>query len=252
MAHSRLACVAFVLAVIYFSPASANAASVVLSWTDRSTNEQGFRIERQVSGGNFVPIATVGANVQLYVDSSVRAGVTYCYAVKAFNSSGLSAASNAACSTVSASRRPVMDFDSDRRADLGVYRDGTWYLAASTAGVLNRVVWGGAAQDIPVPADYDGDGRADVAIYRSGVWYIVRSSDGIQTSVAWGGAAQDIPVPADYDGDGRADAAVYRSGMWYIAGSTAGVLNNVAWGGAAQDKPVPADYDGDGRADAAI
>jgi hypothetical protein len=64
-----------------------------------SSNEDGFRIERTATGGSYAQIASVGANVKSYTDSGVTAGVSYCYVVKAFNSSGVSAPSNSACAT---------------------------------------------------------------------------------------------------------------------------------------------------------
>ena len=143
----------------------------------------------------------------------------------------------------------VNDFDDDGQTDIAVYRNGSWFIQNSN-GATTVVGWGGAAQDLPVPADYDGDGNTDIAIYRSGAWYIMNSSGGTQ-AVGWGGAAQDVPVPADYDGDGKTDIAMYRSGAWYIMKSSGGT-QAVGWGGAAQDVPVPADYDGDGKTDIAI
>jgi hypothetical protein len=79
------------------------AASINLSWADMSSNEDGFRIERKASGGNYAQIATVAANVKSYTDPSVTAGVSYCYVVKAYNSGGVSAPSNSACTTPVAS-----------------------------------------------------------------------------------------------------------------------------------------------------
>jgi glucose/arabinose dehydrogenase len=144
----------------------------------------------------------------------------------------------------------AVDFDSDGRSDIGIYRDGTWFILRSSDGGMMSVGWG-IAQDIPVPADYDGDGKTDIAVYRNGIWYILRSSDGGVTVVGWGGMAQDVAVPADYDGDGKADIAVYRNGGWYILRSSDGGISAVGWG-IAEDIPVPADYDGDGKADIAV
>jgi PKD repeat protein len=72
---------------------SAGHGSVTLKWTDNSTNETGFYIERAPSGSaSFVRIATLGANVTTYTDSVARN--TYLYRVQAFNATAVSAYSN--------------------------------------------------------------------------------------------------------------------------------------------------------------
>jgi hypothetical protein len=146
----------------------------------------------------------------------------------------------------------LVDFDGDGLSDIGVYRNGVWFIRRSLDGGITAVGWGGLAQDKPVPADYDGDGKVDHAVYRDGAWFILRSSDGAQTAVGWGGASTDVPVPADYDGDGKADIAVYRDGVWFIIRSSDGGVTATGWGGVLADMPVPADYDGDGKADLAV
>ena len=146
----------------------------------------------------------------------------------------------------------LMDLDGDGITDIGVYRDGTWFIRRSSDEGLTTIIWGGAPQDIPVPGDYDGDGKTDIALYRDGTWFIRRSSDNLEPVVIWGGAPQDIPVPRDYDGDGKADIAVYRDGTWFIRRSSDGGEPVVIWGGAPRDIPVPRDYDGDGKADIAV
>jgi Divergent InlB B-repeat domain/FG-GAP-like repeat len=148
---------------------------------------------------------------------------------------------------------PVLrDYDGDGKADIAVYRVGTWYILRSSDGRVTSVGWGGMAQDMPVPDDYDGDGKADIAVYRDGIWYILRSSDSGVTATGWGGMPQDIPVPRDYDGDGKADIAVYRDGMWYVLRSSDSRETVVGWGGMGQDMPVPTDYDGDRKTDIAV
>ena len=100
------------------------------------------------------------------------------------------------------------DADADGKSDIGIYRDGSWFVLRSSDGKMTAMGWGGLPQDVPVPADYDGDGKVDIAVYRDGTWFIERSSDGGMTTIGWGGLAQDIVVPADYDGDGKVDIAV--------------------------------------------
>jgi FG-GAP-like repeat len=143
------------------------------------------------------------------------------------------------------------DFDGDRKSDIAVYRDGTWFVLRSLGRGVTATGWGGLPQDVPVPGDFDGDRKTDLAIYRDGVWFIWRSSDGVQTSVGWG-TVGDVPVQGDYDGDGKTDQAVYRGGAWFIRRSSDGGHTAVGWGGLPQDTPVPADYDGDGKTDIAV
>ena len=143
-----------------------------------------------------------------------------------------------------------VDFDGDVKSDIGVYRDGAWFIRRSSDGGITSLGWGGAVQDVPVPADYDGDGRTDLAVYRNGAWFILRSSDSVPIAIGWG-IAGDVAVPADYDGDGRTDLAVYRNGAWFILRSSDSVPIAAGWG-VAGDVAVPADYDGDGRTDLAV
>ena len=65
------------------------------------------------------------------------------------------------------------DYDGDGKTDIAVYRDGVWFILRSSNGGGIGITWGGAPQDIPVPADYDGDGKTDIAVYRDGEWFIL-------------------------------------------------------------------------------
>ncbi len=73
-----------------------------LAWTDASSNEAGFKIERApFAPGSWTQIATVGANVTTYPNTSLASGTTYYYRVRAYNASGDSAYSNEAHATTS-------------------------------------------------------------------------------------------------------------------------------------------------------
>ena len=71
-----------------------------LAWTDNSSNESGFKIERSpFSPGSWTQIATVGAGVQTYPNTGLASGTAYYYRVRAWNASGDSVYSNEAHAT---------------------------------------------------------------------------------------------------------------------------------------------------------
>ena len=76
---------------------SSTATQINLSWTDNSSDESGFSIERSPdpeSPGSFAVIGSVAANVHTYSDTTVASGTTYHYRVRATNSRGDSTYSN--------------------------------------------------------------------------------------------------------------------------------------------------------------
>jgi len=56
---------------------------VDLAWTDNSSAETNFVIERKIGTGSWATLATVGVNVTTYSDTAVSFGETYSYRVQA-------------------------------------------------------------------------------------------------------------------------------------------------------------------------
>lgn len=75
--------------------------SVRLAWTDNSDNETNFVLERCAGAGcsNFAAVATLPANTVTYLNSGLKRRTSYSYRVKATNSAGPSAYSNAVSAT---------------------------------------------------------------------------------------------------------------------------------------------------------
>jgi formylglycine-generating enzyme required for sulfatase activity len=75
------------------SPLSSS--SIRLTWTDNSSNETGFKVERSPDGtSGWVQVQLAATNATSWDDSGLSLGTTYYYRVRATNSAGDSAYSN--------------------------------------------------------------------------------------------------------------------------------------------------------------
>ncbi|MFC1814928.1 CFI-box-CTERM domain-containing protein [Thermodesulfobacteriota bacterium] len=73
-----------------------------LNWTDKSSGEIGFMIERKTgSAGTYSQIDTVSADVTTYSDTGLSEATIYYYRVRAYNSAGNSIYSSEASATTS-------------------------------------------------------------------------------------------------------------------------------------------------------
>jgi len=73
-----------------------------LAWTDASTNEQGFKVERSTDGVTFAQVGTVGANQTSYAAGGLAFGTAYQFRVRAYDASGDSPNSSVASATTTA------------------------------------------------------------------------------------------------------------------------------------------------------
>ncbi len=160
-----------------------------LTWTDNSSDETGFIIERSVDiGKTFSPIATVTPNSTSYSDSGLPTNVTYQYRIKAINGVYQSNYSNIAVDILG--YLPFTDTD---------------------AGILplgnSPMAWG----------DYDNDGDLDILIAGNTllgntpggliVTKIYNNNNGVFTDINAGlpGVTKGSVSWGDYDNDGDLD-----------------------------------------------
>ncbi len=93
-----------------------------LAWTDNSSNETGFKIERSTSAtGPFSVIATVAADISLYSNTGLNASTPYYYRVKSTNAVGDATASNQVSATTQtpvANQPPIVNAGPDQTITL--------------------------------------------------------------------------------------------------------------------------------------
>jgi hypothetical protein len=89
------------------SAASSSPTQVNLSWTDGSSDETGFVIERRSGSGAYAQVGATGADVPSFSDNTVSGNTPYTYRVYATGTGGNSAHSNEATITTPSAPSPA-------------------------------------------------------------------------------------------------------------------------------------------------
>ena len=128
--------------------ASASLNTIVLNWTDNSSNETRFEILRStVSGGPYTLVATTNPNVVTYTDAP-PAVATYYYVVRSANNVATSANSNQASATITTvtppdtileSRQPGGAVTPSPTYTEGLASGGTWQNTSGKSSAVGLV-----------------------------------------------------------------------------------------------------------------
>ena len=158
---------------------------VTLSWTDNSTNETGFELERSTtgSGGPFSLLVTLGSNAAGYTDTGRSASTEYCYRVRATNAAGQSAYAGPECATTPAEPCHSLDLVPSTYVTFGdatalhvtSFTVETWFRldAAGTATSTGTGGWGSI-----VPLVTKGRGEAETPANLNMNYFLGIRSDG--------------------------------------------------------------------------
>ncbi|MER3395467.1 MAG: hypothetical protein C4319_01570 [Acidimicrobiia bacterium] len=126
------------------------ATALELTWTDMSSSESGFRVERSLDGISYTVVGTVGSNATRFEDSLLEGSTKYFYRAVAFNLGGDSPPSNVVSTTTRPSAVCRLDsvvYTSDASGNSEIYlRQG---------GSTKRVTFSGVNEKDPV-IDPDG------------------------------------------------------------------------------------------------
>ncbi|MGH7740925.1 MAG: LamG-like jellyroll fold domain-containing protein, partial [Candidatus Eiseniibacteriota bacterium] len=191
-----------------------------LTWTDNSSDESRFEIERSIegSGGPFTAVATVAANTTTYVNSGLTPSSAYCYRVRAGNSAGTSDYTAVVCVDMPLAEEYALDLGSANAyvnfgapaslqltqltLEMWMRRDG--------AGVGTNTGSGGIADAIPLLAK----GRADVEVPANDINYLfgIQASSGVLCADFEEGPGGTGPVSLNHPILGTTPVT---SGVWH-------------------------------------
>ena len=121
--------------VVPFAPSNltgtvVSATQINLSWTDNSTNETGFKIERKTETGVYVVVGITATDVATFSDTGLTPGTPYTFRVYSNNAVGnsLTYSNEINVTTLSSALLPVTigtQIWSSNNLDVTTYRDGT-------------------------------------------------------------------------------------------------------------------------------
>lgn len=89
--------------------AAESTSEILLNWTDASSNETGFRIERRTLTGTYQEIASVGANTTSHSVTGLSPATQHIFRVRAVNGANFSPYSNEAAAATNATPGPCVE-----------------------------------------------------------------------------------------------------------------------------------------------
>ncbi|MDR3110826.1 MAG: hypothetical protein LBU65_14250 [Planctomycetaceae bacterium] len=107
------------------------------------------------------------------------------------------------------------DFNGDGVTEIGVYRNGNWYIDFNGDGrwdpSVDKFIPGEAVEGaVPVVGDWNGEGIDRIGLFVNGQWKLDTTGDFQYDKTIEFGQAGDVPVVGDFSGDGISELAIYR------------------------------------------
>jgi parallel beta-helix repeat protein len=193
--------------------------SIQLAWRDRSSNEDGFIVERSLDGATWVTLASVAADVTQFDDDTGLPATTYLYRVHAYNSQDQSDFTNIAAATTRAGGTGLLgdyftqpDFAGDGISRVDPTVNFNWSAVPPADGMPQKsysIRWTGTVQPF------------ETGLYS----FFTTADDGVRLWVndqliidRW----SNVYAPGDANGDGMVDNTDFkilysnygRSGGW--------------------------------------
>jgi regulation of enolase protein 1 (concanavalin A-like superfamily) len=227
----------------------ASSSQVNLSWTDNSTNETGFKIERSTDGTNFTQIATVASNVTTYSDTAATNVTTY-YRVRATNSAGDSSYSNVAqispLGTLAAPSNLTASATSATKVALKWTNNATNATGVKIERSTDNVNFTQIATVASNVASYNDTALTSGRTYYYRVRATSSTGDSAYSNIA-SATPQNTALPSPWtQGDvgsvGLPGSAIYSSGVYTVQGSGSNI-----WGKADSFHYVYQSLKGDGQ-----
>jgi hypothetical protein len=122
------------------SGTAVSSSQINLSWTDNSSNENGFNVERSTNGTTWTQVATTTGDVTSYSDTGLSTLTTYYHRVRAFGQGGrYSDYSNVATTTVLSSVAAYWKLDGNSNDAKGSNNGSDTNVSYSTStGIINE------------------------------------------------------------------------------------------------------------------
>ena len=157
----------------------ASSSQINLTWSDTSTNESGFKVERSDDGGStWSQVATVGAGATSYAATGLSASTAYSFRVRAYNAAGDSAYSNIASATTPAAPQPgALASPPQAAVDAAIAAPLIRYHRDLPGGAHTQgAFFGGASVTLAVAA-YAGNASADARLLEQARYTLTGGND---------------------------------------------------------------------------